>query len=338
VIQLAWPWVLLALPLPWLAWRLLPPAESGGGPALRVPFFRRLAALAGGPGGAGRASRLRLAGAVAAWLLLVLAAARPQWVGEPLELPVTGRDVLMAVDVSRSMENVDLAPGGTRATRLQVVQALGGGFIRGRVGDRIGLVLFGSRAYLQSPLTFDREAVARRLAEAVTGLAGRRTAIGDAVGLAIRHLRAREVEERVLVLLSDGANTAGAVDPREAARMAARAGLRIHTIGVGGDGAGVEGPFGLRLRSGSDLDEALLRELAETTGGRYFRARDAEALARVYRELDRLEPVAGPGRVVRPRRALFPWPLAGALGLSAALVAVPLLSRLRRPGAGEAPA
>lgn len=317
MIALLWPWVLALLPLPWLLHRLLPPAADAGR-ALRVPFFARIdAASAMGSTGSGFWPWLT---ASLIWLLLLLAAAQPQWHGEPLSLPISGRDLMLAVDISGSMERADLAQSGHRVTRLQAVKQVAARFLRERKGDRLGLILFGSRAYLQTPLTFDRVTTATLLGEAQIGLAGKETAIGDAIGLAVKRLRDSSETERVLVLLTDGANTAGQMEPRQAARLAAEQGIRIHTVGIGADQMRRSAVFGSsKVNPSADLDETLLRAIAETTGGLYFRARDVDGLQRVYAQLDELEPTVREHRVLRPVRSLYYWPLGGALLLSALL-------------------
>jgi len=321
-IELALPWMLLALPLPLLAWRLLPRAPAAGTGALRVPFF---AALADGAGAARASRRWPLLLALPAWLLLVLAAARPQWVGEPVPLPLAGRDLMLAVDISGSMVEQDMVIGGQVVDRLMAVKAVAGDFIERREGDRVGLILFGQQAYLQAPLTFDRDTVRKLLFESAVGLAGRETAIGDAIGLAVKRLRKGPGEpadtDRVLILLTDGANTAGSIAPMKAAELAADAGIRVYTIGVGADPRIGLGGFSLRLGR-SPLDERTLSAIAETTGGRYFRARDIEELQGIYATLDELEPVESDKRVYRPVDELYQWPLAGAVLLTAVLVAV----------------
>lgn len=311
-LTLAWPWLLALLPLAWLLRRWLPAAGGTGLLALRVPWFAQVA-----DEGRGwiRRSGLALLAALA-WGLLVVAAARPQWVGEIESLPVTGRDLLLAVDISGSMDTQDMVLGGQAVNRLAVVKKVAGEFIQGRRGDRVGLVLFGSRAYLQTPLTFDTETTAILLDEAEIGLAGRETAIGDAIGLAVKRLREDAASERVLVLLTDGANTSGEVQPMQATEFAAREGLRIYTVGVGADEMMVQDFFGSRLVNPSaDLDEDTLQAIAERTGGAYFRARDAEALVRIYEQLDELEPVESDQEAVRPVDELFFWPLAAAFAL-----------------------
>jgi len=303
---LAWPWLLLLLPLPWLVRMALKAVPQLPMQALRVPWF----ALVGGSD-AGHLKRSALAAVAAAvWLLLVFAAARPQWVGEIESIPVTGRDLLLAVDISGSMDTQDMILNQQAVNRLTMVKKVAGEFIQRRRGDRVGLVLFGSRAYLQTPLTFDTRTTAILLDEAEIGLAGRETAIGDAIGLAVKRLREDAASKRVLILLTDGANTSGEVQPMQATEFAAREGLTIYTVGVGADEMMVQDFFGSRLVNPSaDLDEDTLRAIAERTGGAYFRARDAKALEEIYAQLDKLEPVESDQESVRPVNDLFYWPL-----------------------------
>ncbi len=318
VVEFAWPWMFLLLPLPWLVRRLLPPAARQEA-ALRVPFLEALVRSPGEDAGREGAGRGVLALAVLSWLLLVVAAARPQWQGEAVPLPREGRDLMLAVDLSASMAERDFVLGGRRVDRLTATRAVVRDFIARRAGDRVGLILFGDRAYLQAPLTHDLKTVERLLDEAFIRMAGEKTAIGDAIGLAVKRLRGRK-GEKVLILLSDGENTAGVVDPLQAARLAREEGLKIYTIGIGS-----ERPLdAFGFPTGGGLDERTLRAIAELTGGRYFRARDTEALADIYRLIDRLEPVAADEGVYRPVEERFHWPLAGGV-----LLALGLLLRRR---------
>jgi Ca-activated chloride channel family protein len=318
--------MLLALPLPWLLRRLLSPAESAQGAALKVPFLRELDR----PGRSMRLVHRRwpLWVACAAWGLLVAASARPQWLGDPVALPVSGRDLMLAVDLSRSMQEEDFVIQSQRVNRLTATKWVANDFIARREGDRIGLILFGEQAYLQTPLTFDRETVRTLLNEAQIGLAGRATAIGDALGLAVKRLRETPDGDRVLVLITDGANTAGEVDPLQAAELAAREGLTVYTIGIGADEMMVRGLLGRRrVNPSRDLDERTLTSIAEMTGGRYFRARDTVELAEIYRLLDQLEPVERDPAVFRPVAALYHWPLAAALLLAGWILVVRVRER-----------
>lgn len=323
-LQLAWPWLLAALPLPLLAW-WLPGARAAQPAALRFPFPGVLQAALAGP--AARRSRLLPALAVVAWALLVLAAARPQQIGETVHVPVTGRSLMLAVDLSGSMQTPDMQLGGRDVSRLEAVKAVAGDFIARRAGDRIGLILFGDRAYVQAPLTLDRATVHTLLDEAQIGLAGQQTAIGDAIGLAIKRLQQAPAGNRVLVLLTDGASNAGSIDPLKAADLAAQQGVRIYTIGVGSDQFTMRGPFGFAQTVASDLDEDTLRAIASKTDGQFFRASDTASLKRIYAELDKIEPLSKDAQSWRPIDELYMWPLGGALVLS-------VLIALRLAGGG----
>lgn len=320
MIEFEWWWLLAAWPAPFLVRWLTRAVPRKRRRALRAPFLADFAAVSVTER-RGWLQRWPLWLALVAWTALMLAAARPQWLGEPVSLPVSGRDLMMAVDLSGSMEVEDFVLDGDVVDRLAATKAVAGEFIQRREGDRIGLILFGRNAYLQTPLTFDRTTVHQLLMESVIGLAGQETAIGDAIGLAVKHLRDNEVDLRVLVLVTDGANTAGVITPRRAAELAATAGLKIYTIGIGADELHVQTLFGTRrVNPSRDLDEETLTVIAETTGGRYFRARDTAELERIYALLDELEPVVQDPLHFRPRTALFMWPLGAALLLAAALL------------------
>lgn len=311
-IELARPWALWLLPLPLLV-LLLPPARQRQGTALRLPF--ELPQMEAGSARS-RLASARLFIAVPIWLLVCLAAAQPQRLGEIEAPPSSGRDLMLAVDVSGSMAAEDMQIGGRRVDRLTAVKRVLGDFLDRRAGDRVGLILFGQSAYLLTPLTFDRAHVRYQLETSVIGMAGRETAIGDAVGLGVKRLRERGEGERVLILLTDGVHNAGALDPERATQLAVAERVRVHTIGMGGDG-GSASVFGLQVATpGAEIDEASLRRIAESTGGRYFRARDTRELAGIYAELDRLEPVEQDAEPLRPRHELFHWPLALALLLA----------------------
>ncbi len=329
MISLGLPWMLMLGFFPWLVRRWAPPAPEQTTAALRVPHFQDMAQFQ-----SVRSVDIHQRGSsrwfwvgLVIWLLLVVAAARPQWIGEPVGLPTSGRDLMLAVDISGSMAIPDFSVNGQEATRLEVVKRAAGEFIARRSGDRVGLIVFGSQAYVQTPLTFDRETVSTMLQETEIGLAGKETAIGDAIGLAVKRLKEQPAGSRVLVLLTDGANTAGEVSPEQAGDLAKEQGLRIYTIGVGADSMEVDSMFGSRTVNPSrDLDENTLRHLAQSTDGLYLRAKNTEALANVYAELDRLEPVSTDTELFRPTSELFIWPLGLALAFSA-FMAVSLLVR-----------
>ena len=321
--EFAWPWIFSLLPLPWLMRAVLPPAPSEEA-ALRVPFLQELAELSGRvPRGYLPAWR-RQAPFLLIWLLLLSAAARPQWQGEPLPVPSSGRDLLLAVDVSGSMDYPDMHWQGQSLSRLALLQQLFAPFIESRQGDRLGLILFGSRAYLQAPLTYDRRSISHWLSEAQVGIAGSETALGDAIGVAIKRLRLRPQNSRVLLLITDGASNAGSLDPLVAARLAAAEQVRIYTLGIGAQ-APANGPGLLAGAGALELDEPTLRDIAELTGGEYFRARDSKDLERIGEQLNRLEPVAQQASLTRLNQPLYPWPLALAL-LGSVLLCLPQLS------------
>jgi len=335
--SLAWPWALLALPLPMLVNRFLPATSSLQDAGLKVPDFGGFAVLAD----RSHAEQLlswKMWLAAIAWILLVIAAARPERIGDELEVPVSGRNLMLAVDLSGSMDQKDFELGARRVDRLTATKAVASDFISRREGDRIGLILFGERAYLQVPLTLDRETVKVLLLEAFIGLAGEKTAIGDAITLAVKRIHDLQEDpgEQVLVLLTDGANTAGEVQPMKAAELARQVGLRIYTIGIGAEQLQVSSLIsGARsINPSADLDEETLTGIAEMTGGRYFRAKDTAGLQDIYRLVDELEPVEEPEAGFRPVKTLYYVPLTGAFALAALLGLSNLMQNLlmRRSG------
>lgn len=302
----AWPWMLTLLPAPWLVQRFAPASRRRSG-ALRVPYA--------GLGALSQASSATRTAAPwwlwLAWCLLCVAAARPlQW-GEIEQPPRSARDLMLAVDLSGSMSEEDMVIGRRSVDRLTAAKAVIADFLERRAGDRIGLIVFGQRAYAMTPMTFDRTSVRQQLDATVVGLVGRETAIGDAVGLAVKRLQDAPRGQRLLILLTDGVSNAGALTPDKAAELARDAGVRVHTIAFGSEaGAGL---FGFQMPSSEPaIDEAALQRIADTTGGRAFRARDTGELAGIYDEIDRLEPVAQAGPALRPRIERYPLPLAAA--------------------------
>ena len=311
--EFEWVWLFLFFPLPWVIKFLLPAVETRTA-ALKVPFYQQwIAAQSGQSNFVVNKNPFRIL-IYLAWALVLAAAAKPVWIGEPLSLPASGRDIMLAIDLSGSMENPDFILKGDRVDRLTAVKSVAGEFISRRKGDRIGLILFGKRAYVQTPLTFDLDTVQFMLNEAEIGLAGKETAIGDGIGLAVKRLQKRPDESRVLILLTDGANTAGEVDPIKAAELASEIGLKIYTIGVGADSMEMQTFFGTRTVNPSiDLDEKTLTTIASSTGGAYFRAKNTEALEAIYQKLDELEPAPQEAETLRPEISLFHWPLGFAL-------------------------
>ncbi len=316
-----WLWMFLITPLPLLLRKLAAPADTISEAALRVPSLdaytignssTQLRVLPG---------RGLLWLAILAWLLLVVAAARPVWLGPPVDLPVSGRELMLAVDISGSMQIEDIVNRDKLISRLAAVKAIAGNFIGRRVGDRIGLILFGSQAYVQTPLTFDRKTVNSLLQESAIGLAGEQTSMGDAIGLAVKRMLQNPEGKKVLILLTDGESNAGELMPLKAAELAAKAGLIIYTIGIGADEMQVNTLFGSqRVNPSADLDEKTLGEIAKLTGGRYFRARDGQQLDQIYSLLDELQPVVQDKQTYRPQHALFYWPLGVAMLLAGILM------------------
>jgi len=327
--SLAWPWMLLALPLPFLVRYLMPAVVGTQDAGLKVPSFKSFAVLKD-RSEVEQLLNWRFWLSMIAWVLLVLAASKPERIGDELDVPVSGRNLMLAVDLSGSMDAKDFEIGSRRVDRLTATKAVASDFIGRREGDRIGLILFGERAYLQVPLTLDRETVKILLLEAFIGLAGEKTAIGDAITLAVKriHDQGEDAQEQVLILLTDGANTAGEIDPLKAADLAQQIGLRIYTIGIGAEQMVVSSITGgmRRVNPSADLDETTLTQIATMTGGRYFRAKDTAGLQEIYRLLDEMEPVAEPEAGFRPVKSLYFWPLAGAFVLAVFLAAMNLLA------------
>jgi len=326
-IEFTWPWLFLLLPLPIILRLILPASDRNQDAPLHVPFIEDFERQQHSTNVVNK-NRLLAALAALAWFCLILAASGPQWLGERVDIPVSGRDLMMAVDLSGSMAAEDFDLNGRTINRLQAVKVVAGEFIKRRKGDRIGLILFGQQAYLQTPLTFDTRTTHTMLMEALIGIAGKATAIGDAIGLAIKRLDNRSNENRVLILLTDGANTAGEVPPLKAAELASKQHLKIYTIGVGAETREVGGLFFNRRVKNNEIDEKSLKEIAEITGGQYFRARNTEELNKIYTLIDKLEPVERESQSFRPVKSLFMWPLTVAFLLATLVILLPTAEQL----------
>ncbi len=309
-----WPFVFLLLPLPWVVrrfWAVSPQNKRLTAPALRVPFFDRLVAARSGSGVAPVPPPLFL---MLSWFFLVTALARPVWFDTQTPLTRQARNLVLALDVSGSMQARDFDTAGHPVTRLALVKQTAADFVRRRAGDRVGLVLFGTQAHTYAPLSADTTALTALLDEITPGIAGDMTALGDAAALAVKNVLAAPDGTRVLILLSDGYANTGGVSPEDAAALAARHGIRIYTLGIGSDQQQIRDFFGLlQTNPAADLDEATLQKMAETTGGRYFRAKSAADLAEIYRAIDALETEKTEQNALRPRRELFFAPLLIAL-------------------------
>ncbi len=324
MISFGFPFAFLALPLPWLIWRFLP-AHKERVPAIRFPFFRQVVDRAGAQAAAGSVvmarSAFQMIVAVLIWVMLVLAIAQPERLGKPIETSVSARDLILAIDISGSMDARDFTdPEGAKLQRLEGVQTVVQQFVEGRDGDRMALIVFGSKAYLQSPLTEDTKTIVELLAQTQVGMAGPHTALGDAIGLSIRTFEASEIEQRLLVLLSDGADTASRMSPINAAEIARGAGVEIYTIAVGDPNATGE----------NRVDVATLRDVASRTGGAYFFAEDQAALDEIYSRIDELAPRLTNTQSYRPRRSLHHIPLLLAVLVGTGAVASLSLSARRR--------
>lgn len=318
----AWVWLFLLLPLPWALRFVLPQKNETSDAILTIPFYHRVVA-------AGALENVKFSFStrwvdvvkVCIWFFLVLAMTRPEWLGQPIAIEQRGRDIMLAIDISGSMGSRDLSQGVDQASRLDIVQNVASEFVSKRVGDRVGLLLFGTRAYVQTPLSYDRQTVIDMLEDASIGLAGPQTAMGDSIGLAIKHLLDLPEDSRVIILLTDGANNAGSVSPVAAAKLAAKEKIKIYTVGVGAESVTINTLFGQqKINPSEDLDEKTLQTIADLTGGLYFRAKDKAGLQQVYAAINRLEPYASESQIFQPILPLYPWPLGFALLLSLLLV------------------
>ena len=328
MITFAWPWLLLLLPLPLIIYWLPKKSENRTSAALIMPQLIESQKISTTHAANKKMPLLVLS---LCWSLAVLAISQPQWLGDAIDIPTEGREMMIAVDLSGSMQIEDMSLNGRTVNRLDMLKVVLGNFIEGRVGDRLGLILFGDDAYMQTPMTFDRKTVKQMLDESVLGLVGRKTAIGDAIGLAVKRFDAKQKSNKVLVLLTDGQNTAGKITPEQALELAIAKDITIYSIGIGADVMLQESLFGTRrVNPSSELDERTLTELAEKTGGQYFRAKDSQGMSEIYQLLDELEPIEQEQQQMRPLTALFYWPLSLALFISIFYFFVINFPRFRR--------
>lgn len=307
------PWALALLPLPLLAWFLLP-AYREQSVALRMPFLTQLAGDGAPPPEMPRPRLWRLLLAALAWVLLVLALAAPVRIEPPVTRDTGGRDVLLALDLSGSMETQDMAgPDGAMVSRLDAARAVLKDFVTRRKDDRLGLIVFGTSAFVLAPFTRDHRVLLGLLDETFPRMAGPQTMIGDAIGLAAQSFERAQVQGRLLILLTDGNDTGSRVPPQRAAEIAGHLGVRIHTVSLGDPAAVGE----------AALDIPALEAIAKAAGGAHFHAADPNALAEIYRRIDAMEPTPAQTQSWRPRTPLFVWPLGGMAVLAALLLLVP---------------
>lgn len=318
MLEFSEPWAFIFLLAPVLIFWLVPPHRESRD-SLQVPYFQRLVALSGETPRSGASIRRRLSiqtlASLIGWCLLVSALARPEWVGEPVKLEKTARDLMLAVDLSGSMDATDFRDeSGAQTDRLSVAKEVLEEFVAGREGDRLGLIVFGNAAYLQAPFTDDHATWLTLLDESIVNMAGPSTALGDAIGLAIANFRQSKTENRVLIVLTDGNDTGSRVPPLDAAKVAKVEGVTIYTVAVGDPATVGE----------EALDMETLEAVAETTGGASYVAANRDALLETYQDIDALEPASYDSLSYRPRSAMFHYPLAAFALLY--LMAMPLFA------------
>lgn len=314
MISFAWPWLLLLLPLPLLVYLLPQKRNNRASAALLTPHLLHNSPVSMSTDVSKKSPLIILS---LCWSLTVLALSQPQWLGETIDIPTEGREMMIAVDLSGSMQIEDMSLRGNTVNRLDMLKEVLGSFIKRRLGDRLGLILFADDAYMQTPMTFDRETVKQMLDESQLGLVGRKTAIGDAIALAVKRFDAKQKSNKILLLLTDGQNTAGKITPEQALELAIAKDVTIYSIGIGADVMLQKSLFGTRrVNPSSELDEKTLTKLAQQTGGKYFRAKDSEGMELIYSLLDQLEPIEQDQQQMRPLTALFYWPLSLAFLLS----------------------
>ncbi|MCW5589388.1 MAG: VWA domain-containing protein [Legionellales bacterium] len=324
MINLATPFALLLLPVPWLIRRFLLSKPQPHTLALKIPFFATLRKLSGISSNPLPSKSWRHHLEYIIWFLLVFSLSGPQWLGKPITTDRSGHNIMLAIDLSGSMSLPDFTLNNQRYDRLSVVKQVAGNFIQQREGDRVGLIFFGTKAYMRTPLTFDLTAVKHALDTANIGLAGQMTAIGDAIGLGIKRLQHFPANSRMIILLTDGASNIGEVEPLQAAELAAAQQVKIYTIGIGSEHLEIPTLFGPQeINPSLTLDTETLQKIADITHGQFFRARDTQALKNIYQKIDELEPVDSQQSIYRPIKPLYPYPLALALLLLFCLCLTP---------------
>ncbi len=311
MIHLHWPWAFLLLPLPLFIRWVVPAVSDSASAGLRVPFF---SLLHKGQDLSLRKLRWPWLLSIVIWILLLCAFSRPQWLSDPVAKIKTGRDMMLAIDLSASMEIKDFYIQQQPVDRLTAVKSVVHDFIKKRQGDRIGLIVFGTHAYVQSPLSYDLHSVRTLLDETRIGMIGKQTAIGDAIGLAVKRLHDHPRNQRILILLSDGNNTAGIISAEHAAHFAALEGLRVYAVGIGQYRRSLFS--GQHLEQSAILNESTLKAVAKLSDGQYFRAQNTDELKNIYRTIDQMEKIPIGADYFHYVIELYQWPLALALFLS----------------------
>ncbi len=330
MLRFDYPWLFLLLPIPWFVWAFMP-ALLTPQLSVRVPFIDRLTQAASRsslPPIQGGRTRFNWVWGLLAWCLLLTALARPMWIADPLTANLPTRDLLLLVDLSASMDQEDFeSRQGQAINRLDAVKEVVGDFLEHREGDRVSLVVFGNAAYLQAPFSTDLSLTRRLLDESQVGMAGPKTALGDAIGLGVNLFEQSEAPAKTIIALTDGNDTKSQVPPTEAARIAHQRGIRIHTVAIGDP-----------TTAGEDrLDDQTLKEVANSADGTYFFAADRESLQSIYDELDQLETSEIQTLTHRPRSDLFFWPLTGFLLVSMLEKVLGVATGRRRKGIGAPP-
>lgn len=313
-----WPWFALLLPLPFLIRKIIPanPNEKDAGSSeIFFPAIQRMKqAFPVYSQQNQQSNRFFFILLFLTWICLIVALMQPEKVDSFRHETNKGYDLMLAVDISASMQAVDFSTGSKAISRLDATKEVVGKFALGRQGDRVGLIAFGESAYLPVPLTLDTVSVSHMLNHTVSGMAGNATAIGDAIGLSIRTLRERPEGSRILILLTDGEDNASSIPPLEAAKIAKEYGIRIYTIGIG-----KKGPVPFPSRFGGyemvevSMDENLLKEIASMTGGHYFSASNQKVLEAIYEKIDKLEKTESDQTIFLIREPFYQYPLSLAL-------------------------
>ncbi len=337
MINFHWPWMILLLLLPLVQWLLAHNApqqeQQQRNTTLLHPSLAHLQqAFTTSKPGRSTGSMIQTLLTLLLWVGITFALMRPHWLQPITQERIEGYDLMLAVDASHSMEALDFSVNGRQVTRMQVVKGVMGRFLDNRENDRAGLIIFGNQAFVLSPLTLDRISVKQLLNNLLPRIAGDGTAMGDALGLGVKKLRERPSGSRVLILVADGESTAGTIPPLEAAKLAAKEGIRIYAIGVGSHQKSVPIFEQGRLTTRTDLgfDESLMRQIAELTGGAYFRADDANALENISQRINTLEKTQAESRTIFLPQPLFRYPLGIAM-ISLLLLGLFPGARWRKP-------